>query len=820
VRGLFFICNASVPQSCLIETIAADHVVNRSILQLFMKKIFLLACLSGMFQSFQISAQNLPSSMFFAENDHVLYTNGRQVSGFYDESSFQEIQLWFSQPDFWQLMKNNYLSKQDIPATMIVATDTFYNVGVRFKGNTSYQQVQTSDKKSFNITLDAFVEGQNIGGYSTLNLNNAFEDPSFMREVSYLHQIRRHIPAAKANFVKLSINGISWGVYPNIQQINNDYIEEWFFSKDGSRWRADRPNGGGGPGGPGGGGGWGDGTGGLNFLGSDTSVYKQYYTLKQTSKSNPWDDLVTTCEVLNATPLNNLETEVAEVLDLDRTLWFLASEIAFSDDDSYVFKGKMDYYLYWDPETQRMTPLEFDGNSVMKSNAVNWGVFYNETKVNYPLLNRLLAVPGIRQRYLAHFRTLIADELNLSEFNGLIDQYDQLIGASVIADTKKLYSNAQYNSEKQAVKNFVQNHRNVLLNNPELNAVGPTISNVLEICQAGVWKDPTAEETVHIQATVSSANGISEVALFYCPGAYGHFTKTTMHDDGMHNDGAASDGLFGGTIPGFSTGTLVRFYLQAASANTAKTLKFMPEGAEHDVFYYFVGAGWVENPSVVINEIMASNATTASDEAGEFADWIELYNLSGADVDLTDFALSDNPTNLRKWVFPAGTIIPANGYLIIWADEDGNQGPLHASFKLSASGETLSLVDPQSAFWDNISFDQQETDMGYARVPNGVGPFVIQAPTFGAFNGTVSAPEPPSETSSLLTINPNPASTSVEIRIKAAFPEGRLSVANLTGEIIYETDAAAVHELQVDNLPAGVYVVRWGHHAHKLIITH
>lgn len=771
-----------------------------------------------MLHLYQTYAQDLPPAMYFAEDEHVLYTNGRQVSGFYDESSFQEIQLWFSQPDFWQLMKNNYLSRLDIPATMIVATDTFYNVGVRFKGNTSYQQVQTSDKKSFNITLDAFVEGQNIDGYSTLNLNNAFEDASFMREVSYLHQIRRHIPAAKANFVKLLINGLNWGVYPNVQQINNDYIEEWFFSKDGTRWRADRPNGGGGPGG--GGGGWGDGTGGLNYLGQDTSVYKQYYTLKQTSKNNPWDDLVNTCEVLNTTPLNNLETEVAEVLDLDRTLWFLASEIAFSDDDSYVFKGKMDYYLYWDPETQRMTPLEFDGNSVMKSNAVNWGVFFNETKVNYPLLNRLLAVPGIRQRYLAHFRTLIADEMNTQAFNALIDQYDQLIGAAVIADPKKLYSNAQYNSEKQAIKNFVLNHRNVLLNNPELNVVGPTISNVLEICQAGEWKDPAAEETVHIQAMVTSSNGISEVALFYCPGVYGHFVKTIMYDDGMHHDGTASDGIFGGSIPGFSTGTLVRFYIQATSANTAKTLTFMPAGAEHDVFYYYVGVGWVENPAVVINEIMASNATTVADEAGEFEDWIELYNLSGSDVDLTDFALSDNPTNLRKWVFPAGTIIPANGYLIVWADEDGSQGPLHASFKLSASGETLSLVDPQNTFWDNISFDQQETDMGYARVPNGVGPFIIQPPTFGAFNGTVASPEPASETASGLIISPNPASNSVEIRLMTTAPEGRLSIINLSGKVVWDNDAAAAQQVSIENLPEGLYLVRWGGHSKKLIVAH
>jgi hypothetical protein len=755
--------------------------------------------------------------MYFGEDEHILYTNGRPVSGFYDETSFQEIQLWFDQPDFWNLMKTNYISKTDIPATMIVANDTFFNVGVRFKGNTSYTQIQTSDKKSFNITLDAFVEGQDINGYSTLNLNNAFDDASFMREVSYLHQIRRHIPAAKANFVTLKINGLNWGVYPNVQQINGDYIQEWFFSNNGTRWRADRPSGGGGPGQ---GGGWGDGTGGLNYLGPDTTTYKAYYTLKNTTKTNPWDDLVTTCEVLNTTPLSNLETEVSEVLDLDRTLWFLASEIAFSDDDSYVFKGKMDYYLYWDPETQRMTPLEFDGNTVMKSNAVNWGVFYNQTKVNYPLLNRLLAVPSIRQRYLAHFRTLIEDEMNTTEFNSLVDQYHNLIGAAVQADPKKLYSNSQYNSERQTIKTFVLNHRNTLLSNAEMNVVGPDISNVIMKNQAGIWKDPAADEAVHIQSAVTSANGISEVTLFYCPGAYGHFSKTLMYDDGQHDDGAAGDGVFGAEIPGYSTGTLVRFYIQAAANNTAKTLTFYPKGAEHDVFYYYTGAAWVANPSVIINELMASNTLTASDEAGEYDDWIELHNLSANTVDLSDYALSDNPTNLRKWIFPEGTIIPANGYLIVWADEDGAQGPLHASFRLSASGETISLVDPQSAFLDNISFDQQVADKGFARLPNGTGPFVIQDPTFNAFNGTVSTGEPGLRGNGVIVVNPNPGSTQVKIEISEVETEGLITITNAMGAFVYRSIAQQFQIIDVQHWPAGLYLVQCGQSVSKLVITH
>ncbi len=753
--------------------------------------------------------------MYFAENEHTLYTNGRVSEGLYDESTLREFHLWFSQPDYWQQLKNNYQSKTDLPATLVVEGDTFLNVGLRFKGQTSYSQTQNSDKKSFNIAMDYAVAGQDLKGYSTLNLNNAFEDASFMREVSYLHQIRRHVPAARANYVRLFINGVSWGIYPNVQQLNGDYLKEWFFSNNGTRWRADRPPGSGGGGGPM----WGDGTAALNYLGTDTATYKQYYTLKTANKPDPWDELVNTCNVLNTTPLSNLETEVSEVLDLDRTLWFLASEIAFSDDDSYVFKGKMDYYLYWDPETQRITPLEFDGNSVMKSNATNWGVFYNETKVNYPLLNRLLAVPSIRQRYLAHFRTLVADELNTTDFNALVDQYDALINADVLADTKKLYTYAQYGTEKTAIKTFVSTHRNTLLNNAEMNVVGPVIANATMTGAAGAWADPAADEAVAVTASVTSANGISAVSLFYCPAAYGNFSKTTMYDDGQHHDGAANDGVYGGQIPGYATGTLVRFYLEAAANNTAKTVSYLPVGAEHDVYYYHVGAAWVANPPVIINEVMASNSSTAADEAGQYEDWIELHNLSDQNVDLTGYALSDNPANLRKWEFPDGISIPAHGYLIVWADEDGTQGPLHASFKLSASGETLSLVNAQTLFLDNISFDQQTTDMGYARLPNGTGPFVIQEPTFGAFNGTVPTLEPSRAIANNILLAPNPVQDVLNITLLGENIIGQILVTDAIGRTVLETEARPTQSLLVADWPSGVYFLKWGNVVAKVVVN-
>ena len=123
---------------------------------------------------------------------------------------------------------------------------------------------------------------------------------------------------------------------------------------------------------------------------------------------------------------------------------------------------------------------------------------------------------------------------------------------------------------------------------------------------------------------------------------------------------------------------------------------------------------------VIINELMASNETTIMDPQAEFDDWIELHNVTGDQVDLSGWYLSDNPDNPRKWELPAGTVIGGNDYLIIWADEDGSASVgLHASFKLSSDGEFLSLASPDASdnhIMDQIDFGPQQQDVSFGRV--------------------------------------------------------------------------------------------------------
>jgi hypothetical protein len=323
-------------------------------------------------------------------------------------------------------------------------------------------------------------------------------------------------------------------------------------------------------------------------------------------------------------------------------------------------------------------------------------------------------------------------------------------------------------------------------------------------------------QPVTVRTTVSSASGTDNVQLYYSNNIVGKFSKTPMYDDGLNNDSLAGDGIYGGTIPGFAAGTWVRYYIQAASANTAKSVRYLPEGAEHDVFLYTVAPQLSADSGLVINEIMASNSSTEPDNFGEFDDWIELYNKSSIAKDLSGFFLTDNPVNLDKWEFPAGTIVQPNEYLILWADEDSSQGPYHANFKLSAGGEMLYLLDPAMNMVDSLTWGQQITDKGLARVPNGTGNFVIQNPTFAANNNPTGLNEIPASATAL-SVYPNPARSTVQIQLSDDARRD-LEIFDMTGRAVLSRSYAPYYSLHIGNWEAGVYLIRCGSAVKRLIV--
>lgn len=762
------------------------------------------------------NAQSLPDELHISADGKMLLSGSRNSTGFYDSAHIAEVNLQFSQSNYWSLLTSNYQSKTEIPVNMTIDGISYDGVGVRLKGNTSYTMAGNSQKKSFNVSMDFTDPDLEIDGYSTLNFNNSFQDPTFLREVLYARQIRKYVPALKGNFVHLTLNGVDWGLYPNIQQVNKDFYKEWFKNNDGINWRADRPSGfGGGGGGPQ----WGDGTAAINYLGADTTTYKTYYTLKYSEIANPWQKLVDLCDKLNNTSVAELPNVLPNYLDIDKTLWFLACEIAFGDDDSYVYKGKMDYYIYYDEETNLFNPIEFDGNSAFNSEASSWGPFYNENKVNYPLLNKMLKVPQWRQRYIAHMKTLLEEALNPTSTAAVIDNYKKQIETFVSSDPKKTTTYAQFTSGINTLKTWVNSRYNNFKNNSEIKTESPEITDVNYISYNGSWTAPYADQVVTVTAKAGSTSGINQMKLYYDNSLWGNFVTVLMFDDGAHGDGVSGDGIYGADIPAQPTGSWVRFYIEAVANNTPKSVAYSPIGAEHDVYIYQVVPAVNVSTTVVINELMASNTNTVTDESGAFEDWIELYNTTGSDIDLTGYYLTDNPTNPDKWQFADGTTIPAGGYFIIWADEDSSVDPTdHCNFKLSKDGEEILLLNANLEIIDQVSFGAQQSDLSYSRSPNGTGDFVIKAATFNANNDGITGTE--TEWLTPIKIYPNPANDGFSVYFDGK-EQQPYEVYNPIGQIISKGSLSLSNTfIETYNWPVGMYIFKSKNKTEKIYITH
>ncbi len=142
-----------------------------------------------------------------------------------------------------------------------------------------------------------------------------------------------------------------------------------------------------------------------------------------------------------------------------------------------------------------------------------------------------------------------------------------------------------------------------------------------------------------------------------------------------------------------------------------------------------------ETPEIVINELLPKNSQNGSDEDGDFDDWIELYNPADEAQDISGYYLTDSKKNLMKWKFPQGTTIGANGYLIVWADEDSTHvSGLHTNYKLSADGENVVLLTPTQEVIDLVEYPITLVEQSWSRKPNGTGDFEWSVPTFNKTN--------------------------------------------------------------------------------------
>ena len=131
----------------------------------------------------------------------------------YDPATLRTIFLQFEEGDWEQALADFNNTDVDVPATAIVDGKTYKDVGVHFRGMSSYFMVPAGSKRSLNLSFDFQHDGQALAGYRTLNLLNANGDPTFVRGVIYSEIARAYVPAPRMNYMRVVINGESWGIY-------------------------------------------------------------------------------------------------------------------------------------------------------------------------------------------------------------------------------------------------------------------------------------------------------------------------------------------------------------------------------------------------------------------------------------------------------------------------------------------------------------------------------------------------------------------------------------------------------------------------------
>lgn len=409
----------------------------------------------------------------------------------YDTSVLRTIFMDFANEDWESELEDFHNTDIEVAATLTVDGETLPNCGIRFRGASSYDHVSAGHKRSFNVSVDMADEDQRLLGYKTLNLLNGHGDDTMMSTVLFSHIARQYMPAPRANFVRIVINGEDWGIYTNVEQFNKDFLKANYDSGKGARWKVHgSPRGGGG----------------LDYRGTNPDQYEHPYEQKSGGKKAK-AKMIELCRVLDQTPTTELSDALEPICDVEELLWFLALDVGLMNGDGYWVRAS-DYSIYLDND-DRFHVLPHDMNEAFRPvrgggpsgpgrgrrlpfGLDDWGVSEwafgggrgrggskrgepsendprsgepSERRSNSrpeqagptnldplvaiddadkPLRSKVLAVPEYRERYLANLRTLAEESLDWDKLQPFIKSQTDLIGDVVQTETHALSSHERF----------------------------------------------------------------------------------------------------------------------------------------------------------------------------------------------------------------------------------------------------------------------------------------------------------------------------------------------------------------------------------------
>lgn len=826
----------------------------------------------------------------------------------------------------WDIINTTPTNDTYVSGSFTYNGTTWTNVGIRYRGRTS----RSVAKKSWKIKFNEFVPGQRfLDDQEEVNLDSEYGERTMIREkLAWDLTEMVGVPSAERRHVQFRVNGEYYGVYTELEQIDERWLANHGFNPAGNLYKA-------------------DGNSACLTVLADTTQYPVNYQ-KVTNRTEGHTDLIQFIQLINSTPTAQFYHTLAPIFDIESFINYYADMIALSDDSFFCHN----YYLYHDLATNKWTWIPYDLDSTFG----HWNIFDLQTMATNPLnkgiqntlISKLYAIPNFKRRYLERTMEILTEELSPSSFNPVIDATHALIQDDARIDWRKwgwedpTWTDGGANEVKgyiPARQNYaiptaqgllpVQSLRiNEILadNDGVLQDEMGDFDDLIEIYNAGsgtvslnghfltddilapmkwaipdttipagsfiiFWADneplegpthtnfalerngewvgifgpvatgnqpidnkgfanqikdvsfgrlpdggynwslmgtPTPgstnqgpgnlppdiddaahspasagiNEPVQITARITDDTAVASAAVFYDAGA--PFVSVPMTDDGSDGDEIAGDGIFTGMIPGQpNTGTVL--YYVSAQDSQGRTMT-SPVDAPVETFVYLIG---FDPPSLYVNEFMAQNVTTITDELGQFDDWVELYNGGETPVSLGGLRLTDNADLPDKFIFP-DTTLAAGGFMLIWCDNDPEQGPLHADFRLATQGEEIHLLAGPAfgyAVIDSVTFTAQHADTSFGRQPDGGSSWRFYRPaTPGESNGAPTAVGESGPAAPLRLVlgpgRPNPASG--RVRLSFGLPaRGRASL------VIYDVTGRAVARLFDHVLDRGFHETEW-----------
>jgi spore coat protein CotH len=346
--------------------------------------------------------------------------NAQPGVNFFNYPQVHAIHINFYEPAFYDSL--TYYKEQGdltgiekyIGADVIINSDTITNVGIRFRGNASYNHPGT--KKPVQLDFNEFASGQDYDNLKKLNLSNGYLDPSQIREKLFMDLMRESgMAAPRVTFSAVYFNGSYIGLYKAMETINKDFLDAYYNDTDGNLYKCE-------PNMP------------LIWEGAVQDSYYDNAELKTNETANDWTDLVDLLQTVNFSG-NNFENDIRNDFNLDPYIKAWAANNVFGNLDSYVYLPH-NYYLYHNSATDKFEWITWDASLafgvyafLVVPNSIDFDILYlpNDAETTRPLNYHILTDATLKQQYMSEVCSFLKNEMLPAKFFPRIDSLGDLI---------------------------------------------------------------------------------------------------------------------------------------------------------------------------------------------------------------------------------------------------------------------------------------------------------------------------------------------------------------------------------------------------------